>query len=782
MAVMLLGLAGTVALAQFLDKSYPIRSWLALPLLAIYGWEIFLTLACAGLGRLVLLRALRLSDLQGLQLWALALPVGLVGFVLAMFAAGYIGLFGPWLAVILPASMSACWLFTDRERLRRLHWSLTLRPASLVATVFGVLCLGVMYLELLSPDALNYDSTWFHLTVSQDYAREGRIVPFIANWTKNVPHFASIVQTWSFIVPGPWPIDHPVRWMLTLHTEFTIFLWTLVGIAAAVSWLCERQVPAGWVAFFLFPGIFVYDLNLGGASDHFVALFAAPLVLATARVVRRFEAGSSALLGILAAGATMTKLQAIYTLVPIAALLAARWLQLAFARLRARPEALEWSTLLRGPLVALACFVVVACPQYLENFVWFHNPFYPFMQRVFTRSTPAFPDAAQLVDTLYADWRWQAPRELSKRVSEAAELTLSYSLEPHYSFFGNRPYFGSLFTFLSPLLLFLPHARRLWMAFLVGLAALFLWGFTYRVDRNLQTFLPILAAVSGAIIARGWQLGLAARTGIVALVGLHTIWSADLMFTGNDRLQAGVALIKSGLDGNASQRFDGYRRGYRDVGNVLPADGLVVLHNSHLSLGINRRILLDWIGFQGLIDYRSMKSPRDAYDRFAALGITHFLVIPNARSSETMQGEVIFDLFTGLYAQHKTDAGGFAVYTMPSSPPPAQEPTRVLAMGLPGYADGVYRIESLGTIETMPPAFMKYAPPEIPATKADAERVLPRVDAALVAPSKPLDGKALDILRNEFRVVATYGAFTVYARVPSVSTLGAVNQAQASPH
>src|SRR6185503_6668625 len=115
-----------------------------------------------------------------------------------------------------------------------------------------------------------YDANFLHLVIPQDYAREGRIVSFPGGWVFNYPHLASVVNTWSYLVPG---LDLPaLRWMMCLHTEFTVLVWTLVGVAAATRWLAERDVRGAWAAFVLFPGIFVYDNNLGGSADHFAAL------------------------------------------------------------------------------------------------------------------------------------------------------------------------------------------------------------------------------------------------------------------------------------------------------------------------------------------------------------------------------------------------------------------------------------------------------------------------------------------------------------------------------
>jgi hypothetical protein len=423
--------------------------------------------------------------------------------------------------------------------------------------------------------------------------------------------------------------------------------------------------------------------------------------------------------------------------------------------------------LVGGPLLALALLVVLASPQAIENWVWFHNPVYPLMQRVFVHSAPTMPDAALMVENVISDYRWLAPAPLGRRITEALELAVSFSFEPHYSFIGNRPYFGSLFTVLSPILLFLPNAKRLWLGFALAMGALFMWGYTYRVDRNLQTFLPMLVVVTGTIIARAWDLGTLGRVATIPLIAMQVAWGGDLMFSGNDRLQAGVALLKSGLDGRAEQRFEGYRQGYRAVGKILPVDALAVLHNAHLTLGMNRRILLDWIGYQGLIDYRALRTPREVYDRFAELGVTHLIVIPGWHPADIKQEEVIFNTFISFYAKRQADVGGYVIYEMPAGPPPAQRPFQVLSIGMGGYADGVYRIQDLGTIEAMPPRFVRFAGPQQPIrAPAEIEQMLGGVDAALVSSAYHPDEKASEVLRSKFRSVATYGSFSVYGRVP----------------
>jgi hypothetical protein len=764
--VSVLGIATSIWFGQFLDRFYPCKTWLFVIIATLAGWDLLLTLACASFGHLVLTRVLRLSDLSDIEKVAFSLPLGLVGFFLGMYVAGAFGLYGSVFAVALPVAMLIAGSPAGFRALGRARPA-SLRGVALAATLYGTLCLGLMYLELISPDSLNYDATWYHLVISQDYARERRIIPFIAHWPNCLPDLASIVQTWSFTVPGG-PIDDPIRWMMALHTEFTVFLWTLVAISACVAWLANRRVRGAWTAIFLFPGIFVYDGNIGGSADHFLALFAAPLLLACARTSRRFDWGSAALLGILAGGAVATKLQAVCMIVPIGLWLAARAIYLTAGRLRGRRELPTWSDVAKGAAIVVGCAVLVGSPHFIKNWIHYRNPLYPMMQDTFTNSMPSMPNAAVFAENLYLDWHWRPPKELAQRAWQALRLTFMFSFEPHYSFIGNRPSMGSLFTLVLPFVPFLPNARRISAGALLGMGALFMWGFTYRVDRNLHTFLPILVAVTAAAIASAWALGPAAQIGVVALVGLQLVWGADLMFSGSDRLQSGVALIKSGLDGSSGRRFSEYRRAYRELGHAMPQDAVAILHNSHVSLGINRRILLDWIGFQGLIDYRTFKTPRQAYDRFTSLGVTHFIVLPGSRPAASKQEEVIFDTLAALYAVRANNIGGFVLRDMPGTPPPDEPPFRVLTMGMDPYADGVYAVEHLGTCEELPPELQHYLPPDSPLGSGENAAVaLQDVNAALIANSVRLDPASTEILGATFRAVARYGTFTVHSRSPT---------------
>jgi hypothetical protein len=315
-----------------------------------------------------------------------------------------------------------------------------------------------------------------------------------------------------------------------------------------------------------------------------------------------------------------------------------------------------------------------------------------------------------------------------------------------------------------PVIPFLPKPRRVLIGAFVSMATIFCWAMVFRSDRNLQGFLPILVVVTVATIVRVWRLGGPGRLGLALVVGLQIVWGADAVFSGTDRLQAGVALLKSTWDGRAGQRFNDYRRSYRDIGRAMPRDAVVVLHHQHVSLGINRRILLDWVGFQGLIDYRTFKTPRDAYDRFIELGVTHIVDVPGG-PTYSKQEDVIYGTFVEHYAKRVKDSGGIVLWEMPKTTPPVEAPLRVFAVGMGNYSDGIYTVDKMAVNELAPPDQQVYPPPDVPIARDGRAAALKQVNAAIVTPSAGLDVESNDVLSRSFRVTASYAPYSVYVRI-----------------
>jgi len=750
----------------FLNGVRPVSEWLFTQLALIWAYDIYLTLACASFGFVFVERVGGRSNLPFLEKIALALPCGLVAFVVGMYVGGFCGWYGRTFALVLPlvlfVSGAGRLVEASHDYLRREGRARPPSPLHALALGFGISALGLVYLGLLTPDAVNYDAAWNHLVIAQDYARARRIVPLPGDWVKNVPHLGSIVNTWAFLVPGLKPA--PVRWMQALHNEFTTFLWSLLAITVAVRRIAERpSARAAWPALFLFPSILVYDGNMGAAADHYLAVFSVPVLLTGLYFLESTTWRRGILLGWLAGGALLTKLHAVYLLIPLALALCVKLVRLACARLQQPNDPrLRWA--IQAAVVAGLTAGGLLALHFGKNAVFYKNPFYPMAQGSFA-SEPTLPDAQLQMDYIFGDWHYHPPRELSERLISAVKMIFTFSFVPHYSFMGDVPTFGSLYTLLLPLVLFLKRARRLRFAVAITLAALFTWANTFWVDRSLQTFMPTLATVTGALIVRGWEQGLLLRVPLALLIGLQVVWGGDYFFSGHKRIENSMALIRSGMEGRAHERFAEYRREYRALGASLPKKALVMLHNSHGMLGIDRPVLLDWAGYQAVFDYRLYKTPRDLHHRLEQLGVSHVVFLPGARQAPTLQEEVIFGAYATLNSQKTRRFGHLHVFPVSAEPAPLARPLKVLVLSAADYESGLYPVEALASNRELPPELQQKAGPELPASRAeDALLLLDKADAVITGDVKRMDKAVRAALSEHFQWIPTHPHLTVYLR------------------
>ncbi|HYP87850.1 MAG TPA: hypothetical protein VEQ59_06845, partial [Polyangiaceae bacterium] len=599
--MLLISFFGVRIYVGYVDPIYPIRDWLAWPLLTIWGYVALCNLAWFAAGNWLLGRVLGVRDLPRLEHAVLSAATGVVIFVELMYAAGALGLYRPSFAVLLPLGLIAV---GSRELVvftrRYLEEARSRPPASawlLLLWAIGGFLTFIIYLGVLSPDSVNYDASWVHLTIAQDYAREGRIVPFPGDYTKSVPHLASIIHTWDFLVPG---LSAPaLRWMLALHQEFGLFVWTLAGVAATIRFMLGGERLGGtWVALYLFPIIFVYDHNLGGAADHVAAFFALPGFLAANRLLERPTWPRALVLVMCVAGGMLTKYQVFYWVLPLALVIGVKLAALTAAQLRKTGTRQARRDLGRLWLVLAVGLPMLVAPHFLKNWIFYRDPVYPLAQQLFPGTRPTVDDAVFLFNNVFTDVNWVPKGSLGEKVSEAAKLTLTFAFEPHYSFTKNFPAFGALFTLLLPALLFIRRRRLKLFGAFVGMTTLFIWGFTFHVDRNLQIFMPILVATTGAILIEIWRLGWLARVALAPLAAFQLLWGADAVFySSQERIRSALDLIGTGFAGTARTRFDRYRSTFIALGKALPPDATVMLHTSHVSLGIDRRLVLDWSGF-----------------------------------------------------------------------------------------------------------------------------------------------------------------------------------------
>lgn len=763
---------GTKHYFGVVDKVYVAKHWLFWDLATIWFWMAVLSIACLSAGHFVLER-LKL-DIPPLEATVQSMAVGVVMFVMFMYAGGALKLYGPVFAVVLPAAFIVTGA-RSLARLGRTLWAALREPAVSspfvwLISALGACCIGLVYLGAMTPDALNYDSTWSHLVIAQDYARNGGIIKFWGNYNMGVPHLASLVHTWGYTVPG---LHHPaLRWMMALHNEFGLFCWTLVGVTAGVRhMLAEPSVRGAWAGFFLFPIIFVYDNNLGGAADHVAAFFVVPFYLAAAALWDRPNARFALLAGIAAAGGVLTKYQAVYVIVPVALLFAARFAVLAVrvrrGTLRPADPKVGYADLVVVPLVLVGTVALLVAPHFLKNVIFYNNPLYPFAQDVFTGSTPSSPNFGPLIRYHFTDDNWRPKGTTFEKLVHALKLFWSFSFSPHYSLTRNVPAFGSLFTLLLPTLLVLRNAARIRFAAAVASGSVLLWAYTYNIDRNLQIFLPLIVCVTVALIVRVWRLGWIARVGLVPLVLLQLVWGGDALFySAAPRIESSMKLISSGYHGMAERRYDGYRSAFLAITRALPKDSRVLLHTSHVTLGIDREVVMDWNSFQGFISYEGISTPRELYDYLSKRNITHILFKPRSGGAPTKQEEVLFyALITEGTSATVGTYGGYRLLRFPSQAPSERSPYRVLSLGIPGYTDGLYPIKRLNAQEHLPAYVRSYAEPDerVPPAPESRANFISRVDAVILGASTRLDAAAETMLRERFsRVVSYPGYYSVW--------------------
>ena len=332
---------------------------------------------------------------------------------------------------------------------------------------------------------------------------------------------------------------------------------------------------------------------------------------------------------------------------------------------------------------------------------------------------------------------------------------------------------GSLFTLCLPLLFWVRPSRRLWLGYAAGMGALFAWAMIYRVDRHLQTFLPLLVAATAAVIVRAWQVGGIARVGVAALVGLQVIWGGDaLVYDAHTRIAAAFDLVRSGYEGEAASRFHHLAHEVA-LGRSLPPDARVLLHTYRPSLGIDRDVMLDAAGAQGLLSYEGARGPKSLWQIWRNVGVTHLVWLPGHRPAPSKQEDVLFTDFVTRWGRDRRRFGGEERVALPDAPPPVDGPYRVLSLGgAPdangdGYADGLYPVETMKAYEAIAEHRARYPVPRDRGRRAPASEptLLAEADAVVLYDWYHADAALQAQLDEQFVVGQRYASrFAIYVR------------------
>jgi len=510
-------LGALIGFGVLLNSHIPIEKWLFWKFAKPIAFALFWLLSCFLTGLAIVQRLTPGLPIRERLVQSIA--CGVYTFYLLNFLGGILGLFSAAWAIALPSTMSIVGAIASRDQLRRL-WRrrAALRGFSFgsnrywhaALAVFGIACLWGIYLSILSPRNTAFDSVWYHLGLGQGWAADGAILRSQEGWLyEGLPNMAAVLYSWGFLLPT---FDLFQTTALAAHIEFLVIL---ASIPVLVRWLLPgKSAGIAWVALFLFPSVFIYDAALHTGNDHIAAFWAIPIFLALRRTWVRLDWRNALLLALCAAGALMTKYQAISLIVGPALLIVGRAVYLAIKD----PRDLSW---LIGQATALVAGLLFTSPLWAKNWAWYGDPFFPALHRHLTIH-PWNDDMSSLMDW---NWKIQVRRPQGTSLEQLKQtleggLGFSFTSYTHGRFHGKMPYFGSLFTLSILWLPFLRHAKRTWALFIATQLGVFAWFAFSHVERYLQLLIPWMACVVVAALVMAWRQGRLARVPLLALVAM----------------------------------------------------------------------------------------------------------------------------------------------------------------------------------------------------------------------------------------------------------------------
>jgi hypothetical protein len=659
--------AALVYFGNVLEHVYALRKWLFWHYLGCWVGAVAWLAACL-IGGYALLGAIVRGALPKLEQLTLGLALGVGAFGLAVFFVGLVHGLNVVTFFLLPAAFAAVgWRYSGRELFRFARRTLRARLAlpvwHLPVLVLAVLALGIVYFTILSPDVVSFDVRWYHMPIAQRYALSGAVTRFDEGfWPAAFPHLLSYIYAWAFLAPQTLLFD---RIELCAHLEFVIFLATLAQIPVLVRKLVPgSRAGITWVTLLLFPGLYIYDLNLHAGADRTTGYFALPIALTFIRAWRRFDLKEVTLFSLMIGLATLTKYTALPIVLPPALALFVRGAYV-LARRRTRKEALAFAGLLILPLV-------VTAPHWLKNIVYYGDPMYPMLHKYFP-SHPWAPEAKarlQILEDTGRPGSFDADGLLA-----AAKTTLTFSFEPNnWEFlYGNWPVFGSLFTLTMPCLLFVRGAAKVAWLYALGLSAVFIWYLLTHYDRYLVAAVPLMAGATATTCVLIVRAGLWPRVALFCLVALQAIWAGDTPFIRTHNLlnESPIRHVAKFL-ASAFERQPNRLAVYEPlttIGRSFPKDATVLAHDTIMILGIDRNWVTDLHQLE--FNYARLASPAKINDKLRSLGVTDLVWPPWTLGRDAVGEDLAFYNYAYRATTDRRIVGGMWLAHVPSKRPRA---------------------------------------------------------------------------------------------------------------
>jgi len=685
-------LAGAVVFGLAVNPHYQVSKWLFLRYAEYFGIVGAWALSCAASGY-ALIRKLRFR-LALVDEVALGFPLGVLCFSQAIFLLGLVGALRTATFFLLPlvfAGAAAPTLRRDAPALRALFTRLVPRHIGLPALVLiglGALGVGLLYVQIITPDGFSFDVRWYHIPLAQRYALSHGIRPSPEGfWMAAYPQIATYLYTWIFLAPGMLLFD---RLELCSHLEFVLFLATLAQVPLVVRRLVPRG-PVGltWVMPLAFPAVYLYDSNLHAGADHVAGFFALPMALAMRRAWTHFRVKDVLLFSIFLCAIALTKYTAELLVIPAGFALLGRALYLMLARRNARTA---WAllTLFLAP-------IAITSVHWLKNLIWFGDPIYPLLHQ-YLPIHPSNPDLPVQLDIVAAVGRPGTFTLDGLLEALKATFTFSFVANDWYVLRHDFPYFGSLFTLTLPCLLFVRGGRRIVGFYALAMSALFSWYLLSHYERFLQCLLPIIAAATAGCAVRIWQAGVWVRLAAAPLLVLQLAWGSDAPFIrthnllGDSPLRRAAQFIPSGFE-QVPNRLSVFEP-MPTLGRAVPKNAVVLPHDMMTILGLDRNWVTDL--HQSRISYGLLYEPERIDRELKELGVTHLMWPVFSIGRDTLAGDLAFLNYALNYTTPLLSYAGYNVSALPKRTPKraAGDRAALYVCGAP-YSSGWYRLSQL---------------------------------------------------------------------------------------
>ncbi len=578
--------------------------------------------ACAGYGE-VWLRVFRPpARLETLRpLLAAALGMGTLAYL--VLAAGLLGqLRAPVLGGLLLLGWMLSVPFWGRLRARLGPAGVEVRGWERWLTVAAVAALALLaavtLVEALRPvDGWDWDGLSYHLAAPKIYLRSGRIGLIAYDSHTDFPATMEMLYVLGLQWGGAGAAKL-FHWAAGWLTALALALWT------ASLEVNGRRLPrwAGPAAALLFAGMPLVLWEMGVAYvDLGTALFQLLALLCVVEAIvdggARVDLGGAALAGILSGFALGTKYTALLQFGLLGLLLAGALLR---APAKGRGTALS-AMLLFGLLGVLA-----AAPWYVKNWLWVHNPVYPFYYRLFPHS---FSWNAAFEQAYYGE---QKAFGLGKGPAQLLTALWSLALHGRAFFINFRTFLGDRVGSLGPawigLLPLLPWSRGLDVRFRLLLAycgaSILVWFFMTQQSRYLMPVFAPLAVVAAGVLATLQPRTL--RIGAGVFTGLAVLLCAQL----NLPLFQLALPVVSGTVSEAEYLQDNLdTRALAEAAqfvNGLPAEARIALYQETRGFYFDRDYFWANPGQHDLIPYGRLRNGDDLANALRRFRITHVLI------------------------------------------------------------------------------------------------------------------------------------------------------------